>query len=175
MYYFSRKNWVRMESPQFALRVLGALQWQRSSRKYSRSLETLRRIAPASLVEVTSVSLVDFIILGSHFQGDAFVLELHASTLSGGDERVHGSRVQLVLTSACVQDAPPKGAWVVQEEWSVAAPPTEDSRPRFRLTALCTRGQLTLECDDATLLVAETGPHSEVVPRAVLLAQELAG
>jgi hypothetical protein len=168
MYYFSRKNWVRMESPQFAVRVLGALQWQRSSRRYSRALQALRQIAPATLVEVTGISLVDSIILGSYRQGSSFVLELHGSTLAGGDERVHGARVQLVLTNAQVQDAPPKGAWIVQEEWSVVEVAGTDRGPRFRLTALCTRGQLALECDDAELLLSEVGPRSEVVPRAVL-------
>ncbi len=173
MYYFSRKNWVRMESPQFALRVLGALQWQRSSRKYSRALETLRRLAPRTLAEVTGVSLVDSVVLGSYRQGNSFVLELHGSTLSGGDERVHGARVQLVLANAVVEDAPPNGAWIVQEEWSLAnagqgGPGTVDGRPRFRLTALCTRGQLALECDDAELFISEAMPRSEVVPRAVL-------
>lgn len=168
MYYFSRKNWVRMESPQFALRVLGALQWQRSSRKYSRALQALRQMAPATLVEVTGISLVDSVVLGSYRQGASFVLELHGSTLAGGDERVHGARVQLVLNNARVEEAPPKGAWIVQEEWSVAEIGGEDRGPRFRLTALCTRGQLALECDDAELLVSEAAPQSAVVPRAVL-------
>lgn len=174
MYYFSRKNWVRMESPQFALRVLGALQWHRSSRKYSRALHSLRQIAPATLVEVTGISLVDSVVLGSYHHGASFVLELHGSTLAGGDERVHGARVQLVLANAQVEEAPPKGAWVVQEEWSVAEVGGDGQTPRFRLTALCTRGQLALECDDAELLISDAGPQSQVVPRSALGQQRTA-
>jgi hypothetical protein len=161
MFYFSRKNWVRMESPLFALRVLGALQWQRSSRKYSRALRALRRIAPRALVEATGVSFGDSIVLGSYERDGEFVLELHGSTLAG-DERVHSARVQLVLTRAEVHDAPPNGAWIVQEEWSVASLADIGDGARFRLTALCTRGHLDVEFDDAELVITEAHPQSEI-------------
>jgi hypothetical protein len=161
MFYFSRKNWVRMESPLFALRVLGALQWQRSSRKYSRALRALRSIAPQSLVEATGVSFGDSIVLGSYRREREFVLELHGSTLSG-DERVNSARVQLVLTHAQVDEAPPNGAWIVQEEWSVAAVPDLGEGARFRLRALCTRGHLDVEFSNAELVITEAHPQSEI-------------
>lgn len=161
MFYFSRKNWVRMESPLFALRVLGALQWQRSSRKYTKALRELRRVAPRSLVEATGVSFGDSIVLGCYERDGEFILELHGSTLAG-DERVHSARVQLVLTHAEVHEAPPNGAWIVQEEWRIASRDEAQSSYRFQLTALCTRGHLDIEFNDAELVVSEAGPQSEI-------------
>lgn len=163
MYYFSRRTWARLESPLFALRVLGAMQWQRSSRRYTRALDTLRRIAPRSLAELTTASLVDSVILGNYQQGGSLILEVHGSTRAGVDDRLHGSRVQLVLIDAVVEEVPPNGSLIVQEEWSVVRLPTSGERARFRLTALCTRGHLAIECEDAEVLNGELAPRSEII------------
>ncbi len=180
MNYFSPKSWARMESPIFALRVWGALQWHRSAHRYTRALRTLRAMAPAGLAHASEVPLTDSIVLGIKQQADTVIVELHGSTRAGTDERMQGGRVQLVFRGAQILNRPPTGSWILQEEWSEL---TADGGPkavvkgqrsrrlaaspagarRFRFTAMCTRGLLCIDCDDAELVIREINPQSGII------------
>lgn len=180
MNYFSPKSWARMESPIFALRVWGTLQWHRSAHRYTRALRTLRTLAPAGLAHASEVPLTDSIVLGIKQQADTLIVELHGSTRAGTDERTHGGRLQLVFRGAQIRNRPPTGSWILQEEWSeltqeggpkaVARGQSDRRGPsgpsggrRFRFTAMCTRGLLCIDCDDAELVIREINPQSGII------------
>lgn len=186
MNYFSPKSWARMESPILALRVWGALQWQRSAQRYTRALRTLRMHAPPGLAYASEVPLTDSIVLGIKQQTDTLIVELHGSTRAGTDERMQGGRLQLVFRGAQILNRPPTGSWILQEEWSELTPEgskgsrgrraassvessaTNGPARRFRFTAMCTRGLLCIDCADAELVIREVNPQSGIISNVAL-------
>lgn len=180
MNYFSPKSWARMESPILALRVWGTLQWQRSAQRYTRALRSLRMHAPPGLAYASEVPLTDSIVLGIKQQTDTLIVELHGSTRAGTDERMQGGRLQLVFRGAQILNRPPTGSWILQEEWCELTPEgktgargrrmassgarlANDRPPRFRFTAMCTRGLLCIDCADAELVIREVNPQSGII------------
>jgi hypothetical protein len=177
MNYFSPKSWARMESPILALRVWGTLQWHRSAHRYTRALRTLQALAPAGLAHASEVPLTDSIVLGIKQQGETLIVELHGSTRAGTDERMQGGRLQLVFRGAQVLNRPPTGSWILQEEWSELTQdrltksgirsqktnPSPANSRRFRFTAMCTRGLLCIDCEDAELVIREINPQSGII------------
>src|SRR5690606_2295701 len=139
---FSREIWSRMESPALPVRLLGALQWQHSSQRYTKAITELRQTAPPLLHEATRIPLADSIILGISDVEGIVRVELHSSTRSG-----MSGRVQLMFHQARLLARPPRGSWILQEEWGYL---TSGSRQRSKVSPNAASGKTDSESGGTT-------------------------